>query len=49
MAEAQKQKWHYDWKIGAIGLKPGNLVLVKADAFHGKRKSRTDGRISLIR
>ena len=38
MAEAQRQKWYYDWKIGAIGLKPGNLILVKADAFHGKRK-----------
>ena len=25
-------------KIGAIGLKPGDLVLVKADAFQGKRK-----------
>ena len=25
-------------KIGAIGLKPGNLVLVKADAFQGKKK-----------
>ena len=38
MAEAQRQKWYYDWTIGAIGLKPGNLVLVKADAFQGKRK-----------
>ena len=25
-------------KIGAMDLKPGNLVLVKADAFQGKRK-----------
>ena len=38
MAEAQRQKWYYDWKIGAVDLKPGNLVLVKADAFQGKRK-----------
>ena len=38
MAEAQRQKWCYDWKIHAIGLKPGNLILVKADAFQGKRK-----------
>ena len=37
-AEAQRQKWYYDWKIGAIGLKPGDLILVKADAFQGKRK-----------
>ena len=25
-------------KIGTVNLKPGNLVLVKADAFKGKRK-----------
>ena len=37
-AEAQWQKWNYDWKIGAVELKPGNLVLVKANAFKGKRK-----------
>ena len=38
MAEAQQQKWYYDRKIGVMDLKPGNLVLVKADAFKGKRK-----------
>ena len=38
MAEAQRQKWYYNWKIGAIGLKPGDLILIKADAFQGKRK-----------
>ena len=38
MAEAQRQKWYYNQKIGAIGLKPGDLVLVKTDAFQGKRK-----------
>ena len=38
MAEAQRQKWYYDQKIGAIGLKPGNLILVKADAFQGMMK-----------
>ena len=37
-AEAQRQKWYYDWKIGAIGFKPGDLILVKADTFQGKRK-----------
>ena len=31
-AEAHQQKWYYDQKIGAVNLKPGNLVLVKADA-----------------
>ena len=38
MGEAQRQKQYYDQKIGAVDLKPGNLVLVKADAFQGKRK-----------
>ena len=38
MAEAQQQKWYYDWMIDTIELKPGNLVLVKADAFKGKWK-----------
>ena len=38
MAEAQRQKQYYNQKIGTVGLKPGNLILVKADAFQGKRK-----------
>ena len=38
MAEAQWQKRYYDQKIGTMDLKPGNLVLVKADTFKGKRK-----------
>ena len=37
-AEACQQKWYYDRKIGTMNLKPGNLVLVKADAWKGKRK-----------
>ena len=37
-AEACQQKWYYDRKIGAVNLKPGDLVLVKADAFKGNRK-----------
>ena len=32
------QKWYYDWKIGAVNLKPGDLVLVKVDAWNRKRK-----------
>ena len=40
MAEACWQKWYYDHKMGTMNLKPGNLVLVKADAFKGKRKIR---------
>ena len=38
MVEACWQKWYCDRKIGTVNLKPGNLVLVKADAFKGKRK-----------
>ena len=37
-AEPQGQKQYHDQKIGTIGLKPGDLILVKADTFHGKRK-----------
>ena len=36
--EAHRQKWYYDRKIGALNLKPGDLVLVKVDAWKGKRK-----------
>ena len=36
--EACQQNWYYDRKVGAVNLKPGNLVLVKADAWKGKRK-----------
>ena len=38
MAEACQQKWYYNKKIGAVNLKPGNLILVKMDACKGKRK-----------
>ena len=37
-AEACQQKWYYDRKIGTVNLKPGHLVLVKADAWKRKRK-----------
>ena len=37
-AEACWQKQYYDRKIGAVNLKPGDLVLVKVDAWKGKRK-----------
>ena len=37
-AEACRQKRYYNRKIGTVNLKPGNLVLVKADAWKGKRK-----------
>ena len=38
MAEVCWQKQYYDQKIGTVNLKPGDLILVKADAFKGKRK-----------
>ena len=36
--EECQQKWYYNSKIGTVNLKPGDLVLVKADAWKGKRK-----------
>ena len=36
--EVHRQKWYYDQKVGTVNLKPGDLVLVKADAWKGKRK-----------
>ena len=38
MEDAHRQKQYYDRKIGTVNLKPGNLVLVKVDAWKGKRK-----------
>ena len=40
MAEVHTTKTNKkkDQKIGTVNLKPGDLVLVKADAFKGKRK-----------
>ena len=38
MADVCQQKRYYDRKIGTVNLKPGDLVLVKANAFKGKRK-----------
>ena len=36
--EVHRQKWYYDRKVGTVNLKPGDLVLVKADGWKGKRK-----------
>ena len=36
-AEAQRQKQYYNQTTGAIGLKPGNVIFVKADAFQRKK------------
>ena len=32
------KKWYYDRKIGTVNLKPGDMVLVKVDAWKGKGK-----------
>ena len=37
-AEACRQKGYYDRKVDTVNLKPGDLVLVKADAWKAKRK-----------
>ena len=36
--EACQQKRYYNRKIGTMNLKPGDLVLVKVDAWKRKRK-----------
>ena len=36
--EACQQKQYYNRKIGTVNLRPGDLVLVKVDAWKGKRK-----------
>ena len=37
LKETLQQKQLYDWKVGAIELRPGDHVLVKLDAFQGQR------------
>ena len=32
------QKWYYDRATSTVQLMPGNIVLMKADTFQGKRK-----------
>ena len=50
MAEACRQKWYYDRKIGTVNLKPGNLVLVKGRCFLRERgRSRISGKKRLGR
>ena len=36
--EAQRQKWLYDCKVGAVELRPGDHILVCLDAFRGQRR-----------
>ena len=36
LLEAQRQKWYYDCKAGAVELHLGDKVLVKLDSFRGQ-------------
>ena len=39
-SEAERKRQHYDHKASAISLEWGDLVLVKASAYKGRRKVR---------
>ena len=47
--EAHQKKWYYDRKIGTANLKPGDLVLVKADGWRERGRSRIGGKKRLGR
>ena len=36
--EAARQRCYYDCRVGAVALQPGDVVMVRADGFMGKRK-----------
>ena len=38
--EAKQQKWYYDRATSTVQLMPGDVVLMKLDAFQGKRKAK---------
>ena len=39
-SEADQQKWYYDKVTSTVQLMPGDIVLMKLDAFQGKRKAK---------
>ena len=39
-SEADWQKWYYNRATSTMQLMPGDIVLMKLDAFQGKRKVR---------
>ena len=44
MVEAHRQKQYYHRKIATVNLKPGELVLVKADVLRERERLRIDGK-----
>ena len=45
--EAQRQKWLYDRKVGAVELRPGDHILVHLDAFRGQRRKLKNGGVMI--
>ena len=39
-SDVNRQKWYYDRVTSTIQLMPGDVVLMKLDAFQGKRKAK---------
>ena len=39
-SEADRQKWYYDRATSTMQLMPGNIILMKLDAFQWKRKAK---------
>ena len=39
-SEVEQQKWYYDRATSTVQLMPGDVVLMKLDAFQGKRKAK---------
>ena len=39
-SEAKQQKQYYDRATSNVQLMPGDVILVKLDAFQGKRKAK---------
>ena len=37
-SKAEQQKWYYDKATSTMQLMPGDVILMKLDAFQGKRK-----------
>ena len=41
-SEADSQKQHYDRATSNVQLMPGDIVLIRLDAFQGKRKVKAE-------